>query len=323
MPGQGTIAPNGEYIIDSYSTISEPPVTVVRDKTGKKLYTLVEADVSALYATGWRPPDPFVVKAADGVTDIYGFFYKPTNFDSTLKYPVIEKVYAGPQAPWTSHNFMGSFVTLPHLGGYDLSAMAELGFITINIEGRGAPRRGLAFRHAFSRDEDVLGSIDHRVAIEQLADQYNYIDASRVGVTGESFGGYFSARAMLLQPGFYDVAVSKVGPHDYRSVGEEANIRYFGRPAEPGATDDFFETISNLRLADRLEGDLLLVYGTIDENVRLNQGMLLIDALIKAGKDFDILIVPGGAHMLDSADDYVRWRTMTCFMEHLGDPVRQ
>lgn len=321
VPGQGTVSPNGEYIVDSYSTVSEPPITVVRDRRGKKLYTLVEADVSALYATGWRPPEPFVVKAADGVTDLYGFFYKPTHFDPSLKYPVIEKVYGGPQAPWTSHNFMGSFVALQHVGGHDLPAMAELGFIAINIEGRGAPRRGLAFRHAFSRDEDVLGSIDHRVAIEQLAEQYSYIDADRVGITGESFGGYFSARAMLLHPGFFDVAVSKVGPHDFRSVGEEANIRYFGRPAAPGADEDFFETISNVRLADRLEGNLLLIYGMIDENVRLNQGMLLMDALIKADKDFDTLMVPGGTHLLESAEEYVRRRTMTYFMEHLGDPV--
>ena len=169
----------------------------------------------------------------------------------------------------------------------------------------------------------MLGSTDHRVAIEQLAERYSYIDASRVGITGKSFSGYFSVRAMLLHPGFFDVAVSKVGPHDFRSVHEEANIRYFGRPAEPGADRDFFEIISNVRLADRLEGELLLIYGMIDENVRLNQGMLLIDTLIKANKDFGTLVVPGGTHSLQSAKDYVRWRTLTYFLEHLGEPVSQ
>ena len=321
VPGQGTVSPNGKYIIDSYSTIKDPPITIVRDNTGAKLYTLVEADATALYATGWTPPESFVVKAADDITEVYGFFYKPTNFDPNFKYPVIEKVYGGPQAPWTSHNFMGSFVALQHVGGYDLPAMAELGFIAINIEGRGAPRRGLEFRHAFSRDEDVLGSIDHRVAIEQLAERYEYIDASRVGITGESFGGYFSARAMLLHPDFFDVAVSKVGPHDFRSVHEEANIRYFGVPAAPDTDNDFFNTINNANLADRLEGNLLLIYGTLDENVRLNQGILFMDALIKANKDFDTLIVPGGTHSLYEAEDYVRRRTMTYFVENLGNPV--
>jgi dipeptidyl aminopeptidase/acylaminoacyl peptidase len=279
--------------------------------------TVLQADVAALLETGWRPPTRFTVKAADGRTDLYGVMFTPLAMDSARRHAVVELTYPGPQGDYGPHGFMdgitGSLT-------YNMQRTAELGFVGVALDGRGTSRRGRTFRYAFAGTEDVFGSADHRAAIENLAKRHRFMDVERVGITGGSFGGYATVRAMLLHPGFFDVTVSHVGPHDFRKLGPGLTVdRFFGIPSEPGAKDDFYATISNTRLVDRLEGKLLLIYGEIDENVPFVNPMVFFDALIKADKDFETIILPNTTHGT-SVHPYAIRRQAEYFVEHLGGP---
>jgi dipeptidyl-peptidase-4 len=312
------LSPSGRYFVDSYSTLEQPPRMVVRQTNGDSVLTVLEADARALLETGWRPPTRFVVKAADGRTDLYGVMFTPLQMDSTLEYAVVELTYPGPQGSYGPQGFMDG------IGGLstNMQATAELGFVGVVLDGRGTSRRGRAFRYAFAGTEDVFGSADHRAAIENLAKRHRFIDPERVGITGASFGGYATVRAMLLNPGFFDVTVSHVGPHDFRRMGPGLTVdRFFGIPGAPGAKDDFYATISNTRLVDRLEGKLLLIYGEIDENVPFVNAMVIYDALIKANKDFDTFIIPNAPHGTTGHPYAVR-RQGEYFVQHLGGPRR-
>jgi dipeptidyl aminopeptidase/acylaminoacyl peptidase len=316
-PSQSQISPSGRYFIDEYSTVDQPPIVVIRDTRGKLVSRVGEADVSGLVATGWRPPQRFTVKAADGTTDLYGVIYRPTDFDPSRRYAVVERMYPGPQVSWAPKSFMDNIVML----GGDMQALAELGFVVVEVDGRGTSHRNRAFRYAFIDSEDVLGAADHKATIEQLARQYPWIDAGRVGVLGASFGGYGSLRAMLLYPEFFKVCVSMVGPADFRSLGLAlTNDRFFGFPARSAENARFLEQISNTRLVGRLgDNKLLLMYGGIDENVTLNHAFLLFDALIAANKRFDTLILPNVTHAV-AQNPYANRRMMEYFAEHLGPP---
>jgi dipeptidyl-peptidase 4 len=312
-------SPNGKYFVDTFSTISIPPVTQLRKENGDLVATIIEADAEALYATGWKPPERFTVKAADGKTELYGVLIKPIGFDPTKRYAVIENTYPGPTGSFGPQNFMSGFRGLTT---NNLQVTAELGFVCVALDGRGTRGRGKAFQYAFSGTEDVFGALDHKVAIENLAARVRYMDISRIGLVGASFGGYGTARAALLYPDFFDVVVSYVGPGDYRTTGRAvSNERFFGTPGRALKEGvDYYDLISNTRLAGRLTGNLLLVYGELDENVPINQAFAMFDALIKADKVFDTLIIPGATHGGAYMDPYAFKRQLNYFRQHLGPP---
>lgn len=304
-------SPSGRYFVDTYSTVSEPPRTVVRSSEGTLIANLVDADAGALFEAGWSPPERFVAKSADGAHDIHGVLLKPTTFDKRRRYPVIEQIYAGPQVSFAPQGFTDA------LGARAawMQALAELGFVIVIQDGRGTPRRSRTFHTAPMKDEDSFALADHVAGIRSAARTRPYMDLERVGITGISFGGYASARAILLFPDFYKAAVSIAGPHDYRTMISSISVeRFFGVPGKAG--DDAYSRVDNLHLADRLQGRLMLVAGEIDQNVPFNQTVALSDALIRAGKEFDLVYVPNAAHDV-GYHPYVARRLAGFFVRHL------
>ena len=310
-------SPSGDYFVDVFSTVTQPPVMVIRTRDGELVSEVLRADASRLTATGWRPPERFVVKAADGETGLYGALFKPLDFDPGLKYAVIDQTYPGPQIDSGPHSFLDNFAAITTR---DAQATAQAGFIVVALDGRGTTRRDRAFRYAFSGTEDLFGAADHKAAIENLAAERPYMDASRVGITGASFGGYGSLRAALLFPDFFDVVVSHVGPHEYlNSVYSGISVeRFFG---VPGSERDVHERTSNVAIIDRLEADLMLVYGEIDENVPFRAAMTIFDALMEADKDFTPYVVADADHGGASTHPYIVKRQRRFFVEHLGGPM--
>ncbi|MCA1197012.1 S9 family peptidase [Sphingomonas sp. R647] len=303
-------SPSGRYVVDTHSTIATPPVTVIRAADGRLVAKLVEADASALRATGWTPPERLVARSADGKHDIYGVLLKPTKFDPAKRYPVIEQIYAGPQVSFAPQGFTDA---LAGRAAY-MQALAELGFVIIVQDGRGTPRRSRDFHMSPMADEDSIALSDHVAGIRAAARSRPYMDLDRVGITGISFGGYASARAVFLFPDFYKAAVSIAGPHNYRTMISSISLeRFFGVPGEAG---DTYTRVDNLHLANRLQGKLMLVTGDIDQNVPLNQTVALSDALIKAGKEFDLVLVPNAAHDV-GYHPYVARRLGGFFLRHL------
>lgn len=303
-------SPSGRYFVDTFSTVSQPPRTVLRQADGAMIARLVDADAGALLATGWKPPERLVAKSADGRHDIHGIMLKPTNFDASRRYPVIEQIYGGPQVSFAPQGFTD---TLGGRAAY-MQALAELGFLIIVQDGRGTPRRSREFRVAPMKDEDSFALADHVAGIRAAARSRPYIDLDRVGITGISFGGYASARSILLFPDFYKAAVSIAGPHDYRTMISSISVeRFFGVPGKDG---DAFARVDNLHLADRLQGKLMLIAGEIDQNVPFNQTIALSDALIRAGKEFDLVLVPNAAHDVGYHPYAVR-RLAGFFLRHL------
>ena len=274
-------SPDGAYFLDTYSR-PDLPVKVVlrRAKDGAQLRVLEESDASWLTKMSWKAPEPFQGKAADRATDLWGLIWRPSNFDAAKKYPIVEFVYTGPQ----------SFFVPKTFNTFWLQSMAELGFVVVMIDGRGTSGRSRAF-HQFSY-RNLGGSFeDHVAMIKQMASRYPYMDVTRVGVFGTSAGGYGAAHAMLAFPDFYRVGVSTSGDHDARLDKAWWNELYQGYPV----LDDYIEQ-SNVTMADRLKGHLLLEHGDIDDNVHPVETMRLVDALMKANKDFDMLFVPNMFH---------------------------
>ncbi|WP_255171736.1 S9 family peptidase [Natrononativus amylolyticus] len=299
-----TISASGTYFVDSYSRVDEPPVTVVRRcDDGGVVKHLETADIDQLADTGWTAPTPFTATAADGETDLYGVMWRPSTFDPSAEYPVVEHVYTGPHDAHVPKRF----------DAYRSNgqAIAELGFIVVMIDGRGTGRRSKAFRDRSHKNLSRIGLEDHRAAIEQLAETHSHIDGSRVGIYGHSAGGYDAANALMRQGEFYDVAVSSSGNHDHRLDKASWNELWMGYPL-----DDHYETQSNVAFADRLEGKLLLVHGELDQNVPPAATRRLVNALIEANKDFDLLILPNRTHDL-SDDRYFHRRRWDYFVRHL------
>jgi dipeptidyl aminopeptidase/acylaminoacyl peptidase len=300
---QIVLGAGGDWVVDRMSRPDLAPVTVARSLDGNSVLPLERADVSRLLATGWRWPEPFVAKAADGVTDIHGILYKPTNFDSTRRYPIIEEIYPGPQRI----NVPKAFVA-----GSDDQAHAELGVISIRIDARGTPLRSKAFHtYAYGQLENGGGLEDHIAALRQLAATRPYLDLDRVGIFGSSGGGFGSVRALLAYPDFYKVAVSASGNHDIRGYLAIWGETYQGYP--PG--QDYLPA-ANWTLAKNLKGKLMLAYGELDDNVPPAQTLQLIDALTKANKDYDLLIATNGSHYM-AANMYYRRRRWDYFVRHL------
>ncbi|MEC3906714.1 prolyl oligopeptidase family serine peptidase [Tamlana sp. 2201CG12-4] len=273
---------DGSYFVDASSTITIPTKTVLRaSKTGALITELTSADVSQAEAIGWMPPSPFSLMAKDGKTTIYGALWKPTHFNSNTSYPNIDATYTGPH----TQRFPKSFNR-----GFDNQSLAELGFIVVQIDGLGTSGRSKEFHdHSYKNMENNLE--DHVLAIKHLSEKYSWIDINKVGIFGHSAGGYDTGRALLGFPDFYKVGVASSADHDFRMEKAWWPEMYQGWPV-----DETYEKVSNITNAEKLKGKLLLTHGGIDDNVNPSATFKLAEALIKADKDFDLLILPSQRH---------------------------
>jgi dipeptidyl-peptidase 4 len=304
------MSPSGRWIVDTRSTRTSEPVTVLRAADGREVMVLEEADFSALLARGWSWPRPFTVKARDGATDLYGMLYLPAGYDPAGSYPVVDYIYPGPQV-----GPIGFRQADPAPGG-DPHALAQLGFFVFTIDAMGTPYRSKAFHDAYFGDLADNGLPDHVTAIRQLGLEYPAMDLDRVGIFGHSGGGFSSTRAILRYPEFFKVAVSRAGNHDNRSFGYYWGEKYHGLVADVQDGGDSYDTQANQNIADRLVGKLLLMYGTLDDRVHPNANLLLIDALIDANIDFDLVVLPNRNHGFGS-EPYVIRRTWDHLVRHL------
>ncbi|MCH8207278.1 MAG: DPP IV N-terminal domain-containing protein [Chloroflexi bacterium] len=300
-----SFAPDGLHFFDTYSRVDSPPVSVLRARDGTLVCELERADVAALYGLGWTAPEPFTVKGADGHTDLYGMFYHPSDFDPDREYPVVEHIYPGPQHLRTPQGFR-------HVVEDGARALAELGFIVVTIDGVGTPLRSKAFLdESYGRLETAGGLADHVAGLGRLAAERPYMDLDRVGIFGHSGGGYATVRAMVTYPDFYKAGVSSAGNHDQRVYVAGWGERYIGLPDQT----DYHEQ-ANPNFAEKLKGKLLLVYADMDDNVHPAGTVLLVDALIKANKDFDLLLLPNRNHLYVD-DPYLTRRRWDFFVRHL------
>jgi dipeptidyl aminopeptidase/acylaminoacyl peptidase len=293
-----SVSPSGRYFIDSYSKPDVPAVTVVRDADGKMVATLAKTDISRLLATGWKPPVPFTVKARDGVTDLYGLMFKPTNLDPTKKYPIVNHIYPGPQG-----GSVGSRSFSAARG--DAQSLAELGFVVVEIDGMGNPTRSKKFHDAYYGNLGDNTLPDQVAGMKQLAEKYPWIDLERAGIYGHSGGGYATAGAMFRYPDFFKVGISEAGNHDNRQYEDDWGERYHGL-LEPNGTT--YDDQANQNLAKNLKGHLLLAHGTADDNVPPYNTLLVVNELIKANKDFDLLLLPNRRHGFGNEPYMVRRR---------------
>lgn len=309
-------SPSGDYFTDNFSRVDMAPRSVLRDKNGKLVRALAEADLSTLLATGWRMPERFTVKAADGKTDLYGVMWKPIDFDSTRKYPVISYVYPGPQMEAVDLDFT--------VTGNHNAALAQVGFIVVNFGHRGgSPLRDKAYRtYGYGNLRDYALADDKR-GIEQLAERHPYIDLDRVGIFGHSGGGFMSAAAICAYPGFYKAAVASSGNHDSNIYNRAWGETFHGVTQTVKGADTVFtcKIPTTAELAPKLQGHLLVITGDEDNNVHPGQSLRLVSALIDAGKNFDMLVLPGQGHQYKGAKDlFWRRKIWFYFAKHLlGD----
>jgi len=314
------------YFIDTYSRVDMAPKSVLRDKIGKVILELEETDLSSAKAIGWKYPEMFMLKAADGITDLYGVMWKPSDFDSTKKYPVITYVYPGPQTEPFPITFTNNYQ----------AALAQVGFIVVAFGQRGGSPLRSKYYHNFGygdlRDYPLA---DNKYGIEQLAAKYKFIDINRVGIYGHSGGGFMSTAAILTYPDFYKVAVSSSGNHDNNVYnkwwseihnGVKEKTKKIKKKNEKGEEIEIAETTfeapveTNAELAKNLKGHLLLVTGDMDNNVHPANTLRVADALIKAGKRFDFMIMPGQRHGYGPYNDYFEKAKWYYFAQHfLGD----
>jgi len=301
---QAVFSPSGNYIIDTYSKPDVPPVTVLRDMNGKLITELEKTDVSRLVATGWKPPMPVSVKADDGKTDIYGLVFTPTNMDTKKKYPVIDYIYPGPQG-----GSVGSWSFTASRG--DHQALAELGFIVVLIEGTSNPNRSKAYHDMNYGNMGENTIPDQVTAIRQLAQRYP-IDTSKVGIWGHSGGGFATAAAMFRYPDFFKVGISESGNHDNRNYEDDWGERYDGLAANSN-----YDAQANQTYAKNLKGKLLLAHGLMDNNVPSSNTMLVVEALEKANKSFDLVVFPNSAHGYGQYGPYMMRRRWDYFVKNL------
>jgi dipeptidyl-peptidase-4 len=290
-PGTHDIAfaPNGKSFVDSYSSPETPHVAVLRDNSGKVLATVAREDISRLLAFGWKPPIPITVKGRDGKTDLYGLMFRPTRFDEHKKYPIVNNIYPGPQT--------GSVGTRGFVAARgDCQALAELGFIVIQLDGMGTPWRGKKFQDTWFGDMGDNTLPDQVTGMKQLAAKYPWIDLDRAGIWGHSGGGNATADAMFRYPDFFKVGIAESGNHDNREYEDDWGEKYQGLlKKNPDGTTNY-DNQANQLLAKNLKGKLLLAHGTMDDNVPPYSTLLVVDALMKANKDFDLLLLPNRTH---------------------------
>jgi dipeptidyl aminopeptidase/acylaminoacyl peptidase len=319
-PDNGThstqISPDGKWVIDTFSQPDVAPETVLRDgATGALVMPLEKADISKLLATGWKPPMQIKMKSADGKHDIYGVLFRPTNFDPTKKYPIINQAYPGPQS-----GSVGSRAFSAARG--DRQALAELGFVVVSIDGTGTPNRSKSFTDAYYGAMGRHNTLPDQVAgMKELATRFPWIDIDKTAMWGHSGGGFITAGALLQSPynDFFKVGIAESGNHDQRQYEDDWGERYQGPLVKnPDGTDNY--TIeANQTHAAGLKGHLFLIHGTMDNNVPPYNTYLVADALIKANKEFDLLMIPNAGHGFGAAGNYVMRRRWDYFVRHLLD----
>jgi dipeptidyl aminopeptidase/acylaminoacyl peptidase len=300
------------YFVDNSSRINSVPESVLYDAMGTRVMDLEKTDVSVLMGSGFKFPEPFMVKADDGITDIYGVMFKPFDFDPDKKYPIIEYVYPGPQTESVTKTFN------PREGQV---ALANAGFIVIEVGNRGGnPQRSKWYHNYGYGNLRDYGLADKKAAVEQLAKRYPWIDLSRVGMWGHSGGGFMTAAAMFNYPDFYKVGISESGNHDnsiYNRAWSEKHDGVKEVTDKDGNTTFEYDIDKNQDIAKNLKGHLLLITGDYDNNVHPANTFRVADALIRAGKRFDFIILPGQPHSYGPDSDYVYWRRVDYFTQWL------
>lgn len=317
---QVTLSPDGKYLVDNYSKPDVPTVAVLRDTSGKMITELEKGDVSRLRAAGWKPPTPIKVKSRDGKWDLYGLMFTPSNLDRSKKYPVVNYIYPGPQGGGVGTRNFGP-------SRNDNQALAELGFVVIVIDGSCNPDRSKSF-HDVCYGNMADNTLEDQIAgIRELAKTNSYIDLDRVGIWGHSGGGYATAAAMFRFPDFYKVGISESGNHDNRNYEDDWGERYIGLMVGPDnkpttAVDDSkvksnYTDQANQNFAKNLKGKLMLAHGNMDDNVPPYNTWLVVDALTKANKDYDLVIFPNARHGYGADSFYMMRRRWDYFVKHL------
>ena len=291
------------YLVDVYSKVDTPPVAVLRDaRTGRQVMPLEQADISRLEANGWRAPEVFSAKGRDGKTDIWGVIYRPTNFDPSRKYPVVEYIYSGPGGQHVPKSFSSY--------NWWMTSLAELGFIVVQVDGMSTSFRSKDFEEVCYKNLKDAGLPDHMAWLQEAARRYPYMDLDRVGIFGSSAGGQEAMSAVLFHPEFYKAAYSACGCHDNRMDKIWWNELWMGYPV-----DSSYIESSNVEQAHRLERPLMLVVGEMDDNVDPASTMQVVNALIKANKDFELVVVPGAGHTM--GDNFGEHKRYDFFVRHL------
>lgn len=304
-----TLSPDHTYFVDSWSTPVDPGATVVRNLEGGERVALETGDISQLLARGWKPPTPFKVKARDGVTDLYGLLYRPTTFDPGKKYPILNYLYPGPQS-----GSVGSRSFSPARS--DKQAVSELGFIVVELDAMGTPGRSKSFHETYYGNMGDNGLPDQITGIRQLAERNPWMDIDRVGIWGHSGGGFASTAGILRHPDFYKVAVSQAGNHDNRNYEDDWGEKWQGLlETNPDGTSNY-DNQANELVAGNLKGKLLLAHGTMDNNVPPSNTLLVVDALIAANKDFDLILFPNRRHGFGN-EPYMMRRRWDYFVKNL------
>lgn len=307
---QVSISPDGRYFVDNYSSPDSPPVAVLRDMTGKLISDLEKTDISRLTATGWKPPLRVTTRSSDGKWDLYGLVFMPTKLDRAKKYPVINYIYPGPSGGgFGSRAFSAS--------RSDHQALAELGFVVVVIDGSCNPDRSKSFHDACYGNMADNTLEDQIAGIRQLAQKFPYMDLERVGVWGHSGGGFATAMAMFKHPDFYKVGISESGNHDNRNYEDDWGERYIGLMSKDDGGKSNYDEQATPTFAKNLKGKLLLAHGGMDNNVPPYNTYLVVDALVKANKDFDLIIFPNERHGYAASGSYMMRRRWDYFVRNL------
>ena len=308
------LSPDGKYFVDSYSTWTEPATTVLRAADGKQILQLGKQDITKLTAAGWVPPTPITVKARDGKTDLYGLMFKPTHLEPGRKYPIVNSVYPGPQTgSCGDRSFSASH--------RDSQSLAELGFVVVCIDGMGTNLRSKSFHEAYYANLGDNTIPDQVAGMKELAAKYPFIDIDKAGIFGHSGGGNATAAAMFNYPDFFKVGISESGNHDQRDYEDDWAEKWAGLLVKNADGTSNYDSQANQNIAKNLKGHLLLAHGTMDDNVPPNNTLLVVDALIKANKDFDLLLIPNVAHGYGYASQYMTRRRWDYFVRYLAGNI--
>ena len=314
-------SPNWNYFVTTYSTTKNPPTSILKDKNGKTLLQLSISNIDELQSNGWQEPIEFNVKARDDKTDLYGLLYLPSYYKSDKKYPVLNYIYPGPQSGSVgNYSFM--------IARRDFQALAELGFVVVAVDAMGTPGRSKSFHDAYYGNMGDNGLPDNIKTIQQLSKKYTAMDLSKVGIWGHSGGGFASTGALLRYPEFYDVAVSSSGNHDNRNYEADWGEKWHGlmnhidlNSNDNDSEYDFkktnYDSQANQLLVENLKGKLLIAHGMLDDNVPPSNTMLVVEELIKANKDFDLILFPNKRHGYGDMSNYMMRRKWDFFVKHL------
>ena len=314
-------SPNWNYFVTTYSTTNTSPISILKDRNGKNLLQLASSNTDELIKNGWQEPLEFNVKARDDKTDLFGIMYLPSDYKKNKKYPILNYIYPGPQS-----GSIGNYSFI--VSRKDFQSLAELGFIVVSVDAMGTPGRSKSFHDAYYGNMGDNGIPDNIYAIEQLANKYSFMDISKVGIWGHSGGGFASTAAILKYPDFYDVAVSTSGNHDNRNYIADWGEKWHGLLKPLGLIEkegklDFdisksnYDIQANQLLVNNLKGKLLLAHGLLDDNVPPSSTFLVVDALINANKDFDLILFPNKRHSYGNSNNYMTRRKWDYFVKHL------